>query len=179
MSRYYIKVLAKICLSVAALTPYLSNAYADEASDYQIKSAFLFNFLKLTEIPSAIKRGTIIICIAGNAEETLPFESIHGKEIGNLRVEVRASQSTSDVEDCDALFVANSAALRIKSIIEQYSRAGVMTVGEDEGFLDSGGMIRFFHEDSRVRFEVNSKLVASAGLHMSSKVLSLARIYER
>jgi preprotein translocase subunit Sec61beta len=52
----------------------------------------------------------------------------------------------------------------------------VLTVGESEAFARQGGMIRFFEEDNRLRFEINPTAAEKVGLRISSKLLKLARI---
>ena len=52
----------------------------------------------------------------------------------------------------------------------------VLTVGETEGFALSGGMIGFYNDDSKLRFEINRSLAESAKLRISSRLLRLARL---
>ena len=51
-----------------------------------------------------------------------------------------------------------------------------MTVGESEGFAALGGIINLTVEGSTVHFEVNQRAAQRAGLKISSKLLSLAKI---
>jgi len=51
----------------------------------------------------------------------------------------------------------------------------VLTVGESEGFIASGGIVEFRVEDSKVRMEINAESAKRAGLHVSAKLLSLSQ----
>jgi hypothetical protein len=55
-------------------------------------------------------------------------------------------------------------------------RSGILTVGESDGFIELGGMIRFVQDRNRVRFQVNQDVAESEGLVISSKLLRLAEI---
>ena len=51
-----------------------------------------------------------------------------------------------------------------------------MTVGEAEGFAVKGGIINLTVEGNKVHFEVNRLAADRAGLRISSRLLSLAKI---
>jgi hypothetical protein len=52
----------------------------------------------------------------------------------------------------------------------------VLTVSDRRHFAASGGMVELFVEDGRLRFAVNVDAARRAGLHLSSRLLSLATI---
>jgi hypothetical protein len=49
-----------------------------------------------------------------------------------------------------------------------------LTVGDERGFVDEGGMIALRVVDGRVRFDVNVTAARRAGLRLSSQLLQLA-----
>jgi len=51
-----------------------------------------------------------------------------------------------------------------------------LTVGETEGFAVLGGIINLMVEGNKLHFEVNLNAAERAGLKISSKLLSMARI---
>jgi len=55
----------------------------------------------------------------------------------------------------------------------------ILTVGETPGFAERGGVIRLVLEDNKVRFEVNVDAAHQAGLTISSRLLTLARIIQQ
>jgi hypothetical protein len=57
--------------------------------------------------------------------------------------------------------------------------AGVLTVGEADWFLAEGGMVTLKLEAGRVRLEINLGAAQRAGLQISSKLLSLARVVRK
>jgi len=54
--------------------------------------------------------------------------------------------------------------------------SSTLTVGEAEGFAVLGGIINLTVEGNKVHFEVNRLAADRAGLRISSRLLSLAKI---
>jgi hypothetical protein len=52
----------------------------------------------------------------------------------------------------------------------------VLLVGDQPRFCDWGGMLNFYIEEDRVRFEVNPARIEQAGLTAHSRLLNLARV---
>jgi hypothetical protein len=50
----------------------------------------------------------------------------------------------------------------------------VLTVGETDDFLSSGGMIRFHLDEDKIRFDINLNGAESSHLKISSRLLLLA-----
>jgi hypothetical protein len=53
---------------------------------------------------------------------------------------------------------------------------GLLTVGEEDGFAEAGGMINLKLQDGKIHLEINVVAAERAQLRLSSKLLSLARI---
>ena len=54
--------------------------------------------------------------------------------------------------------------------------ANVLSVGEAEGFISRGGVINFYSEQDTVRFEISQKAAERAGIKLSARLLSVARV---
>jgi hypothetical protein len=52
----------------------------------------------------------------------------------------------------------------------------ILTIGETEGFALRGGVIGFYNDGSKIRFEINLKAAKSANLRISSRLLQLAQL---
>ena len=61
-------------------------------------------------------------------------------------------------------------------MVDEMKGASILTVGDGEDFARGGGVIGLFIEDGRMRFAINSDAAQRAGLRLSSKLLSLAKI---
>jgi hypothetical protein len=158
---------------------YCSPVADQQAGEYEIKSAFLLNFIKFIEWPP-VHRGVeppFAICILGYD----PFgrildQMVNGETADGRRLTVRRI-SGSLPGTCQVVFAGR----HDKGIASALANPvpGVLTVGEGDAFLKDGGMIAFILENRRVRFDINQPAVARAGLRISSKLLSVARYVER
>jgi hypothetical protein len=52
----------------------------------------------------------------------------------------------------------------------------VLTVGESPEFIQHGGIVNFFLDGKRVRFEINPTAATRVNLRISSRLLQLARL---
>jgi hypothetical protein len=143
-----------------------------EHLEYQVKAAFLFNFLKFVEWPAAANDSPLVIGILGHD----PFgevldDTVSGKIVNGRNVEVRRFARSADVKDCNILFVGRSDFEHMGTPVQP----GLLTVGEAPGFLKSGGVINFYLESNRVHFEIRSDVARLSGLHVSAQLLKLGR----
>jgi YfiR/HmsC-like len=124
----------------------------------------------------------IVIGILG----TDPFGAIidqivQDKKIGGRGFVVKRMKWGTDLKDlkeCKILFVGASERVHIDELVQIVKGLPILTVGETPGFAEHGGVIRLVLEDNRVRFEVNVDAARQAGLTISSRLLTLARIIQ-
>jgi hypothetical protein len=157
-----------------------SRAYGqDGVSEYQVKAAYLFNFLKFVEWPgdsSMDLHGPWVICVVGQN----PFgdelaQAVSGKIVQGRELQIKIFQPRDDLRGCHVLFISASETKRLPSILTALHGASVLTVGDMDHFTESGGMIQFVTADGRVRFAIDVGATGRARLKVSSKLLSLAR----
>jgi YfiR/HmsC-like len=157
------------------------NARAQDAlSEYQVKAAYLFNFLKFVEWPDdsfADSLAPIVIGVVGEDPfgSALPQVTI-GKTVQGRDLVIRKYHTGEGVRGAHILFISPSEKKRLPMILSSLRGSSVLTVADTEGFLDAGGMIQFLNENDRVRFAINVEATSRANLKMSSKLLSLAKV---
>lgn len=159
------------CALVGALLLIRPSSLAAEDLEYQVKAAFLFNFLKFVEWPAA-GDGPWVIGILGRD----PFggaldRTVQGKTVNGRAVEVRHYAKPDDVKDCNILFLSRGDFEKMGAPMQP----GLLTVGEAPGFLKAGGVINFYLEDNRVHFEIRPEVARFSGLHVSAQLLKLGR----
>jgi hypothetical protein len=169
------------CAAVALLgTMFLlcARANAQEASEYQVKAAFLYNFAKFVEWPAGTGvDAPLVIGVLGKD----PFGSqidraVEGKTVNGRRLMIKRFSSLEAYEYCHILFVSSSEKNNLAHIIAAVRNSSVLTVSETERFAHIGGIINFVTIENRIRFEINQAAAERAGLKISSKLLSLARV---
>jgi hypothetical protein len=165
-----------LCLAAAIPT----WAQAPPSVEYQVKAAFLLNFVKFIEWPSEAfqnEKAPVTLCVFGHD----PFGSalddiIRGRIVNNRSVLVRRINEMRDLKSCQLVFVSAADDKRLPEVLISLKDASAIVVGETEGFAERGGGIQFFLEDNRLRFAVNVDAAQRARLKVSSKLLALARI---
>jgi hypothetical protein len=168
---------ARVLVVAAVLMPLTVSTFARQPSlEYDVKAAFVLNFVRYVEWPSARRTPPLRICVL----QVNPFGSrleavVSGEQWQGGGIDVRVVPDMRRAAECHLLYVPAAAAERFTSGISLLAGQGVLTVGEDERFLEQGGMIHLFVEDNRVRFSINQKAADSADVLISSRLLRLAR----
>jgi hypothetical protein len=157
------------------------NARSQDAPpEYQVKAAYLFNFLKFVEWPDdafADSLAPMVIGIVGDD----PFGSalpqvVIGKTVQGRDLVIRKYHPGENLRGASILFISASEKKRLPQILASLHGSSALTVADMDGFLDEGGMIQFLSENDRVRFAINVDATSRARLKVSSKLLSLARV---
>jgi YfiR/HmsC-like len=170
-------VRTKLAYVVLAVGLTQASAAEPAAEEYHVKGAFLLNFAKFVEWPpEAFKGDELAICVLG----TNPFTPELGLAARQIVVEkrtvmVRQISDAQQARQCQILLISVSERKRVHAVLEALQGASVLTVGESEGFIASGGVIEFKVDEGRVRMEISEAAAKHAGLHISAKLLSLAQ----
>jgi hypothetical protein len=150
----------------------------EEPSEYQIKAAFLLNFIRFVEWPAeAFKTANdpLVVGIFGKD----PFggtldQTISNKTVNGRLVVIRHVSDAVAARSCHVVFLAASETRRMSDVAGSTLGRGLLIIGESEGFAERGGMINFVVLDNHVRFQINPSAATRAGLTISSKLLQLA-----
>lgn len=156
------------------------GARANALSEYAVKAAFLLNFARLVEWPEGAFAGPdapVVVGVAGEgAYEAAREAGITGERVGSRPVELRRLRSPEEAASCHIVFVSLDGAGLAAASPAELGGGRALTVGEAEDFVNRGGMIGFYREGQKVRFEINPKAAQRAGLRISSRLLRVARI---
>ena len=165
----------KFLLATALLMgpPRMAGA-ADNPLEYRVKAAFLFNFLKFVEWPEsapATASGTpwVLGVLGRDPFGGILAETVRGKKVNGREVIVRHFAHPADIRDCHILFISSAEFQHSGAFVH----AGLLAVGESPGFLDAGGVINFYIEQDRVRFEISPAAARGAGLRIGAQLLKL------
>jgi hypothetical protein len=178
------RALAVFAICIASILTLLPTARADEPSrEYQVKAAFIYNFVQFVEWPqtafSSDSDPITIGVVGGNPFGDALERAVSGKVIGGRSLTVKYFADARDLGPCQVLFVNSSDADFMQAIHEKLKGKSVLSIGEPEQFPWTGGVIRFYEEDNRVRFEINLEAAEAARLKISSKLLRLAKIFSK
>jgi hypothetical protein len=153
-----------------------ANAQAQRPQEYQIKSAYLYNFGKFVEWPASTSASSAFtICVLGDDPfGTTLDETLAGETVGGKSVEPKRITKVQDAGDCKVLYISSSEQRHVDQILLSLSGKNILTVSDMDNFTDHGGMIQFLWDRNKVRFEVNLNAAMKAGLMLSSELLKVA-----
>jgi hypothetical protein len=151
---------------------------AEGSLEYAIKGAFLFKFGDFVEWPPSAFPGPgtpFVIAILGkdpfgaSLEQTVQNRTAHGRP-----VVIKRYKRIEQVQDAHILYISPSETERLEEIAASLSGTSILTVSDESP--QPAGIINFIIQENKVRFEIDIEAAESAGLKLSSKLLSLAKL---
>jgi hypothetical protein len=155
------------------------RAHHSSPTEYEIKVAFVYNFVKFVEWPAAVfprDDTPIQLCIIGEDPLVEAIKILEGQAVQGRRITVRCCDTNRRPEHCQIALICSSERNRLPQILALLKDTGALTIGDMEGFAQAGGMISLIKTGNKVHFEVNVDAAHRAQLHISSQLLSLAKI---
>ena len=162
----------------ASLLP--CHAQAPGITEYQLKAAFIYNFVKFVDWPpQAFPNATapyVIGVLGDNVFGDDLEQAITNKIINGRKLVFTTFRSARDVTNCQVLFISASERHHFVEILKILQGRSILTISENsDEFIFDGGMIEFvLGNDRRVRFRINNDAAKKAGLTISSDLLNLA-----
>lgn len=158
----------------------MSAAAQIVSPEYKLKAVYLFNFVQYVDWPENAfvnEKSPLIIGVLGVdpfgavLDETVKDETIKGRKL-----EVRRYRSVSEIRECHMLFISNSEATNVSSILARLKGRSILTVSDMENFATGGGVISFMRKESKIGIRINAQAAKEGDLYISAKLLQLAEI---
>jgi hypothetical protein len=145
---------------------------------YEHRALYLYNFAKFTKWPDsafANERAPFIIGILGRDPFEKDIAIVEGKPIKGRTVEVRRFESLERLGPCHILYISDSEKAHLSDVLQRVKGSPVLTVGEMDSFLASGGMVNLIPlENKTLTFDINLPVAEGAGLKLDTRFLRLA-----
>ena len=185
-----------LCLLLLLTCQDCSGAQSAEYKEYEVKAAFIYNFLKFVEWPKekqTFSPNEITIGVIGQDPFGAAFDVFKDKQVKDCNVVVRRFDSYVKLKDaaekgkaelsekieglkkCHVLFICDSEKANVADIIKLVKDHSVLTVGDMDGFLEAGGVANFVLEENKIRFQINATAADRAKLEIRSQLLRLAQ----
>lgn len=168
-------------LALALVLCAWSAVSGQQASESQVKAAYLYNFAKLAiwpdqSLPNAAS--PLIIGVLGGNDDFLDIlnKTVGGRSAATHPVLVRRVTTDGELKLCHLVFIRSSAGRkRAQAAIASIRTASVLLVGEDDDFLHDGGMINLILIGGRVRFELDQVALDLAHMHLSPELAAASK----
>jgi hypothetical protein len=172
--REQVRILLAVCVLVATAPV---RAEKIDAVAMSVQAAYLYQFTRFVEWPAADAAEPLDICVVGRD----PFgpmldQAVQGRRVGVRRVNVVRLPDADGALACDLVFLPAGEAARLQDLQKVLRNAPILLVGDAPLFAQTGGMIGFYRDADRIRFEVNPSAAEGAGLRISSRLLDIARV---
>lgn len=149
-------------------------AQAESGSETAVKTAFLYHFFKFIDWPETTgKRNAYNLCTTSNDQLGDSLLVLENKTIDSTPMLVRRNINGEDLKNCQMVFI--SASENAVAIIQGLAGMPVVTVSDKPDFIDQGGMIGLVRDGNRLSFEINLDAANLGGVHISARLLKLAK----
>jgi hypothetical protein len=157
-----------------------SGGAAEGVDEYQLKAAFLAKFVRYVTWP-AERLGSddapLVVGVFGQDPFGDKLEAAFKSRKPDERpIVVRRFQGLEGLESAHVLFVPAREAGRLGEVLHTVKDASQLLIGESDDFAARGGVINFYLDDDKLRFEINTESAKRQKLKVSSDLLKLARI---
>lgn len=179
LHRLAIALLAIVWLLAGCLPAPCS---AKQIEEYHVKAVFLFNlahFVIWPASPSTVSPSPFSIGIFGEDPFGQVLDSvIAGEKQFDHPIKVKRYTNLDELrqEPCAILFVSAKAMAQWPAIRAALADSAILTVSDVAGFPERGGMVNLLKSDQKIQVEINRTAVRRAGLDVSAKLLTLARL---
>ena len=174
-------MLAALCM-LALSRAAAGDARVPSADEWQIKSAFIYNFTKFVEWPpAAFDTASQPIVIGVLGEQSLAEQLaavVAGRNVNGRSIEVRPVRTAAEARATQLLFVTAAQESRFAAMRSELTDSPVLTVGETPSFSVTGA-IGFVQDGEKLRFEINVDIAERAHLKISSQLQKLAAAIRR
>ena len=174
------RVLSIILPMLALLFPSLCRcaplSEQVSVSEDDVRAVVLFHLTQFVEWPEINDSIPYRICVAGRVGTSLALEHLtQGKSIRSHRIQVEQIAGPTETRGCQIVFIGACLRPRLQQYLTSLRDSDILTVGEQPGFADLGGMVQLFFQPQRVGLVVNLESIQRSHLTVSSKLLRLGQ----
>ena len=179
------KLVNIIALSLCFVVFSVTSVNADDPSvsrEYKIKAAYLYNLIKFVNWPSQVNHadsGITHICVYGNSPFEDHLNKLTTKKAKGRTIEISTIKAEQPIDSCNILFIPNaqdgSSQELSKILLHQIGNKPILTVGENNQFLDQGGLISLVVADNNVQLQIHLTKAKGIGFVISGNLLEIAK----
>jgi hypothetical protein len=169
-------VLLIAFLLLPAIVAFAQSVFGPE---YEVKLGFIYNFANFVIWPNESLEGSsgmLVLCFASDDPSSEVLFKLNDKSIRGLTIRVEKYKDDSSIERCQIFFFDTRDKDFIRRKLDIAKGRGILTIGEVDDFAKMGGVINFFIDTNRLRFQVNIDAAQREGLKLSSQLLQSAEI---
>jgi hypothetical protein len=166
-------------VGAAVLLVWVAVAAGQPPTVTAVKAAFLYNFANFAEWPvDSLSPGQqLSLCVVDdNALAAALSQTVKGRAIKGHDLMVEVIKADGGIRSCHLLYASGYDTARTRQLTQALKGAAVLTVSDGNKFAESGGIAQLVVENDRMHFAINAAAAERARIHLSSKLLNLARM---
>lgn len=159
---------------------HVSSVNAQNLSEEELKSAYLFNFAKYIEWQDD-KDDTFTIGVYGlnapNDHVLSKMAELKNRSGSSRRYQIVHFYIGEKITDIEILYIPDIKRSQQIDLFQRLKNRNILTVGDNiSHFCSDGGIINFLPMDNPRPFRINNKRAKAAQLRISPKLLILAEL---
>jgi hypothetical protein len=147
--------------------------HADEMLEYQVKAAFIYNFIAFTQWPGSTD-SAINLCLYGEDYFGNEIDKLQNKMVGARPIKVIRVSNSNQLPQCQAVFFSKSVNNNLADLINSLENYPILTLADTPNAISRGIIINMNLVNEKIVFEINLATARKSGLDISSKLLQLA-----
>jgi len=150
----------------------------EEVGEYRAKADYMVRFAAYTEWSKAREhQERFVLGVLGPDPFGKDLEAaVERKQVRGRPIELRRFKRLEEIGAAHLLFVSKLEKTPVARIAAKVARDNVLLVGETEGFVKAGGLVGFYFEEDKLRFEIDPSHAKTVGIKFRAALLRLARI---
>jgi hypothetical protein len=166
-----------------SMCSWLASGFSNAASydEHSLKAAFLYNFADFITWPNASYNeplSDINYCVLQNGQVQNSLNLlISSHQNPAVKRDFRLLSRLNQIATCHLLFLDTSDLTTNPDLLKMTSGLPILTVGDQKGFLESGGMVKLARENNRMTAHLNVDILNEYAFPVSSQLMRLATIY--
>ena len=162
---------------ISGLLPWQSECRTPSDAD-RAEALYLKKILSFVEWPSGagVSGEPFRVCVAADFRIVFPLsEELRGIQVKGRKTNVQMIRKEESLKNCQVLFIGSPEPKLRAKLLESVKGTQMLTVGDDAGFLEAGGILEFIYAGNTIQFGVNLPAAKRAGLKIDARVLALAQ----
>ena len=149
--------------------------------EFQVKSAYLYNLPKFVRWPESMHdypREILTICVIEHEAMREYLYGLDGRSTPGYVLKVSYRNADTGLAGCHMAYIGRGSDFYTRSTLEWCQKNHILTIGDQPGFVELGGVVGFSLIDERVRLVINRSAARTSGFQISARLLELARVLD-
>ena len=146
-----------------------------QVSEYDLKIAFIYNFISFTDWPVEIARYLKLCTLADDSFNAALDVALEEKRVKDSLITIRRLRPDEELDKCHVVFISHAERAHLPQLLPELKHHPILTITDSPGWAEKGIMIEMVVEQQRVTFKTNVDPTARFQVKISSKLLRLAK----